>query len=119
MQDKPDDGDCIPQSGAAGFDITVTRVFKDLKSGAELRRENFNTHYIPEAVIHCVAAPADPAAPPAGTAAPAGGIPPPGRTVRAGAHAARRLSAPSAGGTPGTAPAGRHQARSPACTLGR
>jgi vancomycin resistance protein YoaR len=54
VQDKADDGSCIPQSGSAGFDITVTRVFKDPKTAAEIRRENFNTHYIPEAVIHCV-----------------------------------------------------------------
>jgi hypothetical protein len=53
-QDKPDDGTCIPQSGAEGFDITVTRVFKDPGSGAEIRRERFATHYIPEAIIHCI-----------------------------------------------------------------
>ena len=57
VQDKPDDGDCIPQSGAQGFDITVTRVFKDVSSGAEVRREAFNTHYAAEAVIHCVPVP--------------------------------------------------------------
>jgi vancomycin resistance protein YoaR len=71
VQDKPDDGSCIAQSGAQGFDITVTRVFKDLGSGAEVRREAFNTHYTPEAVIHCVPVP-DPAAgqPAAGGTAP-------------------------------------------------
>jgi vancomycin resistance protein YoaR len=53
-QDKPDDGTCIPQSGAEGFDISVTRVFKDPGSGAEIRRERFATHYIPEAIIHCI-----------------------------------------------------------------
>jgi vancomycin resistance protein YoaR len=74
VQDKTDDGTCIPQSGAAGFDITVTRVFKDLNTGAEIRRENFNTHYIPEAIIHCLpAAPTDPANPD-------GTTPPPGTT---------------------------------------
>lgn len=78
VQDKVDDGSgsCIPQSGAAGFDITVTRVFRDVETGAELRRQDFRTHYIPEAVIHCRPAPA-PASPdpgPAGTApAPAPG----------------------------------------------
>jgi vancomycin resistance protein YoaR len=72
VQDKVDDGNCTPQSGSTGFDITVTRVFKDLNSGAELRRENFNTHYAAEAVIHCVP-PADPAA---GQPA-AGGVTPP------------------------------------------
>jgi vancomycin resistance protein YoaR len=68
VQEKVDDGDCTPQSGSTGFDITVTRVFKDLQSGAELRRENFQTRYAAEAIIRCVppAAPApDPAAPPA------------------------------------------------------
>jgi vancomycin resistance protein YoaR len=60
--DKPAGDDCIPQSGAAGFDITVTRVFKDPSSGAEIRREKFNTHYVPEAIIHCIP-PAAPAAP--------------------------------------------------------
>jgi vancomycin resistance protein YoaR len=85
VQDRPDDGNCIPQSGSAGFDITVTRVFKDLKSGTEIRREKFNTHYIPEAVIHCV--PAAPATPdgttPAGTGGTGGRLPavrPTGRT---------------------------------------
>ena len=76
VQDKPDDGSCIPQGGAQGFDITVTRVFKDVDSGAEVRREAFNTHYAAEAVIHCVPAP-EPTAPPTdqpaatGTSAPA------------------------------------------------
>jgi hypothetical protein len=52
--EKVDDGDCIPQSGVQGFDITVTRVFRDLDSGAELKRENFHTTYIAEDVIRCV-----------------------------------------------------------------
>jgi vancomycin resistance protein YoaR len=54
VQDKVDDGSCIPQSGVEGFDITVTRVFRDLNSGAEIRREDFHTSYAAEAVIHCV-----------------------------------------------------------------
>jgi vancomycin resistance protein YoaR len=78
VQEKPAGADCIPQSGAAGFDITVTRVFKDPKSGAEIRRERFNTHYIPEAVIHCVA-PTTPPTPdgttPAGTGGTGGRLP--------------------------------------------
>jgi vancomycin resistance protein YoaR len=53
--EKPDDGDCIPQSGVQGFDITVTRVFKDLKSGSEVKREDFHTSYIAEDVVRCVA----------------------------------------------------------------
>jgi vancomycin resistance protein YoaR len=57
VQDKVDDGDCIPQSGVEGFDITVTRVFRDLNSGAEIRREDFHTSYAAEAVIHCVPPP--------------------------------------------------------------
>jgi vancomycin resistance protein YoaR len=52
--EKPDDGDCISQSGVQGFDITVTRVFKDLQSGAEIKREDFHTSYIAEDVIRCV-----------------------------------------------------------------
>ena len=35
VQEKVDDGNCTPQSGVTGFDITVTRVFSDLYSGAE------------------------------------------------------------------------------------
>jgi vancomycin resistance protein YoaR len=61
VQDKVDDGNCTPQSGSLGFDITVTRVFKDHGSGAQVRTENFNTHYAAEAIIHCIP-PADPAA---------------------------------------------------------
>jgi vancomycin resistance protein YoaR len=64
-QEKVDDGNCTPQPGVPGFDITVTRVFRDLQSGAELRRENFNTSYAAEAIIKCIP-PAEPApAPPA------------------------------------------------------
>ncbi|MGZ4508767.1 MAG: VanW family protein, partial [Blastococcus sp.] len=56
VQDKVDDGSgsCIPQSGVPGFDITVTRVFHDLTSGAVLRTEDFHTHYAAEAIIHCI-----------------------------------------------------------------
>ncbi|MGY1606225.1 VanW family protein [Geodermatophilus sp. SYSU D00700] len=71
VQEKVDDGNCIPQGGAQGFDVTVTRVFRDLQSGAEVRRETFETSYAAEAVIRCVAPPpADPApVPPAPDAA--------------------------------------------------
>jgi vancomycin resistance protein YoaR len=72
VQDKVDDGTCIPQSGAQGFDITVTRVFKDPASHAVLRQETFNTHYAAEAVIHCL----PPAAPASGQPAPDGATPP-------------------------------------------
>jgi vancomycin resistance protein YoaR len=61
-QEKVDDGNCTPQPGVPGFDITVTRVFRDLQSGAELRRENFNTSYAAEAIIKCIP-PAEPAPP--------------------------------------------------------
>ncbi len=75
---KPDDGSCIPQTGVRGFDVTVTRIFRDLSTGAEIRRETFNTSYQAEDSVTCVpveapAAPADPAAPPASGPAPAPG----------------------------------------------
>jgi vancomycin resistance protein YoaR len=73
VQEKVDDGNCTPQSGSTGFDITVTRVFKDVQSGAELRRESFDTRYAAEAVIRCVPPPAT--APEAPAGAP-GAIPP-------------------------------------------
>ncbi|MCZ2839749.1 VanW family protein [Modestobacter sp. VKM Ac-2985] len=69
VQEKVDDGNCIPQSGARGFDITVTRVFRDLTSNAELRREEFDTRYAAEAIITCVAPPEPPADPAADAAA--------------------------------------------------
>ena len=69
VEDKVDtDGSCMKQSGVPGFDVTVTRVFHDLATGAEVRRQNFHTHYSAEAIIHCV--------PPA-TPAPAGSTPSP------------------------------------------
>jgi vancomycin resistance protein YoaR len=58
--EKPADASCIPMAGAQGFDITVTRVFHDRPSGRVLKREDFRTHYVPEAILHCV----PPAAPP-------------------------------------------------------
>ncbi|WP_254920348.1 VanW family protein [Blastococcus mobilis] len=63
VQEKPDDGTCKPQSGSTGFDITVTRVFRDLTTGAELKRENFRTRYAAEPVIRCIPPAAPPAAP--------------------------------------------------------
>jgi vancomycin resistance protein YoaR len=67
VQDKVDDGNCTPQSGIPGFDVTVTRIFRDLGTGAEIRRETFSTHYAAEAIINCIppAEPA-PASPPGG-----------------------------------------------------
>ena len=66
VQEKPDDGTCKPQGGSQGFDITVTRVFRDLSTGAEVRREDFRTHYAAEPIIRCIP-PAAPPAPPAPT----------------------------------------------------
>ncbi|MFD2094134.1 VanW family protein [Blastococcus deserti] len=66
VQEKPDDGNCRPQSGSQGFDITVTRVFRNLTSGAEIKRENFHTHYAAEPIIRCVPPAAPPATPPGG-----------------------------------------------------
>jgi vancomycin resistance protein YoaR len=65
VQEKPDDGTCEAQSGSTGFDITVTRVFRDLSTGAEIKREDFQTRYAAEPVIRCVPVEAPPA--PAGT----------------------------------------------------
>ncbi|HEX2075077.1 MAG TPA: vanomycin resistance protein VanB, partial [Geodermatophilus sp.] len=73
VQEKPDDGDCSPQSGSTGFDITVTRVFRDLESGAEIRREDFRTRYAAEPTIRCV----PPAPAPDAPAAPEGAPPAP------------------------------------------
>jgi vancomycin resistance protein YoaR len=73
--DKVDDGDCIPQSGVPGFDITVTRVFKDLGTGAEIKREDFRTRYNAEAVINCVPKPERPGGTPASPSSPAGTTP--------------------------------------------
>ena len=72
MQEKPDDGSCSPQGGSTGFDITVTRVFRDLAGGAEVKREDFRTRYAAEPAVRCVPV-ADPAVPPA----PDGAVPPP------------------------------------------
>ncbi|MCZ2820896.1 VanW family protein [Modestobacter sp. VKM Ac-2977] len=77
VQEKVDEGNCTPQSGSRGFDITVTRVFRDLDSQAELRREDFDTRYAAEAIIHCVPPPEPPVDPAAGDPA-AGGTTPAG-----------------------------------------
>jgi len=68
VQEKPDDGTCKPQGGSTGFDITVTRVFRDLATGAEVKREDFQTRYAAEPIIRCIA-------PPPGTPAPGGTTP--------------------------------------------
>jgi vancomycin resistance protein YoaR len=68
VQEKVDDGSCTPQAGQPGFSITVTRVFNELGSGAEIRREDFRTRYAAEPVIRCV--PPPPTAPEAPAGAP-------------------------------------------------
>ncbi|HVM27125.1 MAG TPA: VanW family protein, partial [Mycobacteriales bacterium] len=67
---------CQPGSGGRGFDITVTRVFE--QDGREVRREQFETRYLPQPRFVCgpppsraPAPPADPAPPPADPAPPA------------------------------------------------
>ncbi|MGY1771129.1 VanW family protein [Blastococcus sp. SYSU D00813] len=78
--EKPDDGSCISQTGVQGFDVTVTRIFRDLQTREEIRRETFSTSYAAEDNIRCVpvapepdpTAP-DPSAPPASAPAPAPG----------------------------------------------
>jgi hypothetical protein len=67
VQEKPDDGTCKPQAGSTGFDITVTRVFRDLATGAEVKREDFQTRYAAEPVIRCIAPTPAPAPAPEGT----------------------------------------------------
>ena len=51
-----DDPECIPTSGINGFDITVTRVFK--QNGQVVRREVFRTRYEPEKRFICSDPPA-------------------------------------------------------------
>ena len=43
--------DCVPQSPNQGFDVTVTRIFK--QGGAVVKSSQFNTHYIPENNVRC------------------------------------------------------------------
>jgi len=43
--------DCVPQLPTAGFDVTVTRIFK--KNGRLVKTGLFNTHYIPENNVRC------------------------------------------------------------------
>ena len=116
----PDNGECHPQAGAQGFDIAVTRVFKDLNSGAEIKRETFQTHYAAEPIIRCVPPPpADPApdgTTPAGTPGTGGRRPAvrPADRRRVGPTADR----PPPGGTPVASSRRSPARRDPACTLG-
>ncbi|MFC7489664.1 MULTISPECIES: VanW family protein [unclassified Knoellia] len=43
--------ECITQNPVPGFDVTVTRIFK--QGGATVRTEPFNTHYNPEDDVTC------------------------------------------------------------------
>ena len=42
---------CVPQTPSEGFDVSVTRIFK--MNGAEVKRSQFSTHYIPEDKVTC------------------------------------------------------------------
>lgn len=44
---------CVPNSGYAGFDITVTRVFRKAGQSQVERREQFNTTYTPSDTVVC------------------------------------------------------------------
>jgi hypothetical protein len=68
VQEKPDDGDCHAAAGSSGFSVTVTRVFRDPTSGAELRREDFRTRYAAQPTVRCVPTPAPAPAGPSGIA---------------------------------------------------
>ncbi len=59
-QEKPDDGECSPSDGSTGFDITVTRIFRQLGTGTTLRSEDFVTRYNAEPIIICVRIPPPP-----------------------------------------------------------
>jgi vancomycin resistance protein YoaR len=48
VDDRPG---CVTQSPSAGFDVTVTRIFK--RAGKTVRSSNFTTHYIPEDKVTC------------------------------------------------------------------
>jgi len=46
-----DSVNCISQGGVVGFDIDVTRILK--RSGVEVQRQVFHTHYTPEDRVTC------------------------------------------------------------------
>ena len=48
--------DCSPSEGAEGFDVVVTRVFR--QDGREVRREDFKTRYKPQPTFVCGPPPA-------------------------------------------------------------
>ena len=45
--------DCMPNTGYAGFDITVKRVFRKPGQRAVERTEEFNTTYTPSDTVVC------------------------------------------------------------------
>ena len=96
VQEKPDDGSCKPQAGSTGFDITVTRVFRDLASGAEVKREDFQTRYAAEPVIRCIPAPPATPAPPAPAGRRPAAEPSPDRGARAAGPGPGRAAAAGA-----------------------
>ena len=42
---------CVPQAPNAGFDVTVTRIFK--RNGVQVKTSTFSTRYIPEDGVTC------------------------------------------------------------------
>jgi vancomycin resistance protein YoaR len=57
VQEKADDdASCHAAAGSSGFSVTVTRVFRDLQTGAEIKREDFRTRYAAQPTVRCVAA---------------------------------------------------------------
>ncbi|HKN50841.1 MAG TPA: VanW family protein, partial [Amycolatopsis sp.] len=46
-------GGCVPSSGAPGFSVTDTRIFRDVASGAEVRRETHIATYGPRPIVLC------------------------------------------------------------------
>jgi vancomycin resistance protein YoaR len=89
--------DCQPGGGGEGFDIVVTRVFS--QGGAEVRREDFRTRYLPQPRFVCGAPPPPPApAPaPAPPAPPAPADPPPAVPPAPAEPAPAPAEAPAAG----------------------
>lgn len=64
--------ECLPQSGVDGFDISVERVF--FRTGQEVRKQRFDTHYIPANAVTCTAGKSSaPAAPSGSSAGPSAG----------------------------------------------
>ena len=45
--------DCTPEPGTPGFSISDTRIFYDLETGAEVRRETRNVRYAAKPAVYC------------------------------------------------------------------